>query len=209
MADRRLVAFIFASGALLTERADAQVVEITPHAGMYTPVGVLVKGVAASDNSFFRRKQLGAVMVGARMTMRAGHTFGLESSLAYSPSQVAVTDRERTVDIGSPVTLASIRPVVRVNGKIARGEWSFHLAPGVGLVHRSGSAWTGTSGTTDGAFVLAGGWRLGRANSAKAFRFDIEDYITRAAFRDATVHSEPRIHHDIVWSFGLSIPVTR
>jgi hypothetical protein len=207
MMDRRVVAVLFAGGALLPLRANAQMVELTPHTGMYTPVGLLVEGVAETDNSFVRRKQLGSLMIGTRMTMRANHTFGLEGSLAYSPSLVAITDRDQTVDVGGAVTFASIRPVLRVHGTAARGMWSFHLAPGVGLVHRSGSAWNGTSGTTDRAFVLAGGWRLGRSRSA--FRFDIEDYITRAAFHDASVRSAPRLHHDVIWSFGLSIPMNR
>ena len=205
--DRRVVAVFFAGGTLLPLCAHAQMVEFTPHTGMYTPVGLLVEGVAETDNSFFRRKQLGSLMIGTRMALRANHTFGLEGSLAYTPSLVAITDRDQTVDVGGAVTLASLRPVLRVHGRVAQGMWSFHLAPGVGLVHRSGSAWNGTGGTTDRAFVLAAGWRLGRSNSA--FRFDIEDYITRAAFRDASVLSAPRLHHDVIWSFGLSIPMTR
>ena len=207
MMDRRVVAVFFAGGTLLPLCAHAQIVEFTPHTGMYTPVGLLVEGVAETDNSFFRRKQLGSLMIGTRMALRANHTLGLEGSLAYTPSLVAITDRDQTVDVGGAVTFASLRPVLRVHGRVAQGMWSFHLAPGVGLVHRSGSAWNGTGGTTDRAFVLAAGWRLGRSNSA--FRFDIEDYITRAAFRDASVLSAPRLHHDVIWSFGLSIPMTR
>jgi hypothetical protein len=209
MGCRVFFAALVATAVLLPFDLRAQVFEVTPHFGMYTPVGLLVKGVDATDESRFQRRQLGGVMIGGRMALRTNHTFGLEASAAFAPAQVAITDRSRTVDLGGSVTFASVRSVVRVHGSVKGGEWSFHLGPGAGVVHRAGAAWDQTNGATDGALVLTGGGRLGRLNSGKAFRFDVEDYVTRAAFHDGTVLSEARVHHDVIWSFGMSIPLTR
>jgi len=176
---------------------------------MYTPVGLLVDGTDPSDNSKFRRRQLGALSTGARLGLRTSKMFGLEASAMYSPSQVAITTRSATVDIRGPVTMASVRGAFRVHGEMARGQWSFHLSPGIGVVHRYGDAWQGTTGGSDRAFVLAAGWRLGRLRSDRAFRFDIEDYVTRFTADNAEVQSGSRRHHDVVWSFGLAFPVNK
>lgn len=172
-------------------------------------MGVLVDGTDPRDNSHFRRRQLGALSTGARLALRANSMFGVESSFMFSPSQVAITDRLHTVDIAGPVALASVRGVFKVNGEIAKGRWSFHLAPGIGLVHRYGDAWAGSSSFTDMAYVVAAGWRLGRLHSSRAFRFDIEDYVTRFSFNHPETPTNARLHHDVMWSFGLAIPVTR
>lgn len=188
--------------------ANAQKVEFTPVLGMYTPMGLLVEGRDPVDNSLFRRRQLGALSTGARIGLRTSNMFGIESSFMISPSQVAITDRTRTTDIAGPVALASIRGVFKVNGELGQGAWSFHLAPGLGVVHRYGSAWQSSSSQTDRAYVLAAGWRLGRLHSDRAFRFDVEDYVTRFSFNNSdTQPTSARLHHDVMWSFGLAIPV--
>ena len=189
------------------QTARAQQFEFTPNIGMYIPVGLLVEGRDITDNSFVRRRQLGALIIGARIGTHPTRTFGVEGSATFSSTMVAITDRDSTLDISANVIMASARGVARVSGAFARGAWGFYVSPGVGLVRRNGTAWSSTAGTTDGALVLAAGARLGRLNSSKAFRFDVENYITRAAFHHPTTESRPRIHHDVVWSLGMSLPI--
>ena len=203
---RAAIALLFVM-AFQPTSATAQQFEFTPNIGMYIPVGLLVEGRDVTDDSFVRRRQLGALIIGARLGTRPTRTFGVETSATYSSTLVAITDRDSTLDIKSNVLLASVRGVARVSGTFARGEWGFYVAPGVGVVRRNGVAWNSTQGTTDGAIVLAAGARLGRLRSAKAFRFGVENYITRADFDHSTTESPPRIHHDVVWSFGIAMPL--
>lgn len=188
--------------------AESQTFEFTPIVGMYTPMGFLVNGVDRTDNSPLRRRQLVSLLTGARLQLRPSSMFGLEMTGSISPSQVAVTNRTSTQDVSGVVAMASVRAVFKVSGQIASGQWSFHVEPGVGMVRRYGNAWRGTGPTTDPAFVVAGGWRLGRLTSLRAFRFDVEDYITRFDYTAPNAEARPMLHHDFVWSFGYSIPVT-
>ena len=188
--------------------ATAQTLEFTPHFGMHVPVGLLMEGVDQTDNSFIKRRQLGATSIGARVSLRTAGAFIFESSATYSPSLVAITDRDRTVDLHGRVFMGNLKALVRLHGE-RRGPWSFYAGPGMGVVHRHGEGWAGTKGLTDAALVLAGRARLGQLKSNKAFIFTVEDYVTRAAFAGTTEQSEPRIHHDVVYSFGMSFPLTR
>lgn len=209
MTGRGKLLLVACAAFLVPGAARAQVIEITPKVGMYIPVGLLVEGRDITDNSFVRRRQLGALLIGASIGLRPTRTLGVEVVGSYVPTMVAITDRDSTLDIRSNVMMASIRGVARVSGKMSRGEWGFFVAPGIGVVRRHGVAWSESAGTTDRALVIAGGARLGKLNSSSAFRFDVTDYITRASFEHSTERSAPRIHHDVVWSFGIAVPITR
>ena len=187
--------------------AQGQKIEITPHLGMHMPVGLLLEGRDETDNSFVRRRQLGAITVGARFTWQATNRFHLESNTTYSPSLVAVTDRNQTVDLRGRVFMGHLKGLYRL-AQIPSG-WSFWGGTGLGVVSRHGAGWSGMSGTTDAAVVFAGKARLARLNSNKSFVLAIEDYVTRAAFENTNATASPRIHHDVVYSFGMSIPLTR
>jgi hypothetical protein len=171
------------------------------------PVGLLLEGRDQTDNSFVRRRQLGAISIGARLTLRATERFHLESNTTYSPSLVAITDRSTTVDLRGRVVMGHIKGLYRM-AKIPSG-WSFWGGAGVGVVSRHGEGWNGMNGTTDAALVLAGKARLGRLNSDKSFILAVEDHVTRAAFGNTNASARPRIHHDVVYSFGMSIPLMR
>lgn len=196
-----------AAACVVPRAARAQVVEVTPHFGMHMPVGLLLEGRDQTDNSFVRRRQLGAISVGARLTWRVHDRFAIESNTTYSPSLVAITDRARTVDLGGRVLMGHVKGLYKVAQ--TRSHWSFWGGTGVGVVSRHGDGWTGTAGTTDAALVLAGKARLRRVNSSKAFTLAVEDYVTRAAFENTNASARPRIHHDVVYSFGMSLPLAR
>jgi hypothetical protein len=145
--------------------------------------------------------------VGARLTLLLHDRFAIEGNSTYSPGLVAITDRSRTVDLGGRVFMGHLKMLYRVAQTQSR--WSFWGGTGVGVVARHGEGWDGTTGTTDAALVLAGKARLRRLNSNKAFVLAVEDYVTRAAFRNPNASASPRIHHDMVYSFGVSIPLSR
>ncbi|HEX6066826.1 MAG TPA: hypothetical protein VFZ04_21470 [Longimicrobiales bacterium] len=187
--------------------AQSQTIEITPHLGMHMPVGLLLEGRDETDNSFVRRRQLGAITVGARFTLHATERFHLESNTTYSPSLVAITDRTQTVDLRGRVFMGHVKALYRF-AQISSG-WSFWGGTGLGVVSRHGDGWADMRGTTDAALVLAGKARLARLNSSKSFVLAVEDYVTRAAFENTNASTSPRIHHDVVYSFGMSIPLTR
>lgn len=192
---------------LATPRLNAQTVEVTPHVGMHMPVGLLLEGRDQTDNTYARRRQLGAISIGARVTLRATASFSLEGNGTLSPSLVAITDSVRTVDLGGRVLMGSLKAMYRFS-EIPSG-WSFWGGAGAGIVGRNGDGWNGTRGTTDAALVLAGKARLGKLNSSKAFILAIEDYVTRASFGNTNASAQPRIHHDVVYSFGMAIPLTK
>jgi hypothetical protein len=192
----------------MPKNAAAQTFEITPNFGMHMPVGLLMEGTDPADNSLLRRRQLGALTIGARIALRASRVT-IESSGTFSPGLVAITDREATRDLGSRVFMGNVKTLFHLAGQSQGGHWSFHAGPGVGVVHRFGEGWNDTAGTTDVALVIAGRGRLARLSSSKAFVFTVEDYVTRAAFRGSIGDAQPRMHHDVVYSFGMAIPVSR
>lgn len=203
-----VVTIAAAIACVIPDSLTAQSWEVTPHVGLHTAVGLLLEGRDPTDNSLLRRRQLGATSIGVRLAFRTAGRLGFETNATYSPSLIAITDREATRDLGGRVFMGNIKALYRVAGDMRKGDWTFHAGPGVGVVHRYGEGWNGTDGTTDLAMVLAGRGRLARLNSNKAFIFTIEDYVTRAAFR-TNAEAEPRIHHDVVYSLGMSIPLAR
>jgi hypothetical protein len=190
------------------QQTHAQTLEFVPHFGLHMPVGLLMEGRDETDNSFVRRRQLGATSIGARLALRPSARFSVEATTAYSPGLVAITDRETTVDLGGRVFMGNVKAMYRF-ARSSENGWAFFAGSGVGLVNRHGAGWAGTGGTTDFAVVLAGKARLGKLNSNKAFILAVEDYVTRAAFRGINADADPRIHHDVVYSFGMAIPLTR
>ena len=205
----RSIAFIVVLSAfcVTAPAAVAQTLEVTPHLGLHMPVGLLLEGRDQTDNSFVRRRQLGATSIGARLALNALPRFTMEMAASYSPGLVAVTDRDATVDLGGHVFMGHLKGLYR----FAKSEsgWSFWGGGGPGIVSRYGEGWVGTRGTTDVAAVIAGKARLGKLNSNKAFILAIEDYITRAAFQNTNTSARARIHHDVVYSFGMSIPIAK
>jgi len=180
-------------------------VEFTPVVAMYLPVGVLMNGVDRDDLSPARRKQLGAASVGARIGVRINQRFGFDSSILYAPGLVAVTDASSTRDVAGRVLMMGARAVIGTPRE--SGKWGFHFAPGFGVIHRHGTAWARTRGTTDAAVVIGGGVRLRLPEISGSFRFEIEDYVSRTGFHHPREISNSSFHHDMLWSFGYVIPL--
>jgi hypothetical protein len=183
---------------------DRTAVEVVPVFGLYLPFGTLKRGNAALGETTMR--QIGGALLGVRMSWHAGSGFGLDASANYSPTLIAVTDATKTVDLAGRVALFSMRARMGINKPLLRGLWSFHIASGVGAVHRHGGAWQEPADRTQFAFTIGGGARL--AGKRYALNIDVEDYVTRPGF--ATGESgaiRKALHHEQLLSFGLGIPI--
>jgi hypothetical protein len=132
----------------------------------------------------------------------------LETTINYSPSPVAVSHNDRTVDLSAGMLLASARASLRL-GRLKPKTPELQIGAGVGLVNRFGSAWRDRSGTTDPALVLgvAGRYPLSKHMPINV-RVEIENYITRAHFTPADGSAATaRRNHDTIWSVGFEIPM--
>lgn len=179
--------------------------EATPLVGIYIPLGALVDE-GPLDAPPLRKRHIGTLLIGFRSGARINPHVGVEASIAYTPSMVAVTDARSTVDRGAGVVLANLRAPFSITADSWVGPWQFHVAPGVGLVSRHGEVWSQYDGTTDVAAVLAFGARVGTPESVIHFRLEVEDYITWAQFTRETA-TRSLLHHDLLWSMGIGIPM--
>lgn len=192
------------AAAVATPPPVAAQVKVSPAVGLYMPVGNLVQGNLATGGEI--RRQLPAGLIGVRIAAWPNHRFGLEGGITFSPSQVAVTDSLRTVDVTSGVMLASARAFVALGPQAAR--WSIHLGAGVGVVSRGGRAFDNTSGSSAPALALSAGVRTRMRRTAVQMRFELEDYVLSARFnKGLPSETAARMHHDILWSLGVTVPV--
>jgi hypothetical protein len=200
---RAVVCCVALLAAAAPHRAVAQI-ELTPAIGMYMPLGDLFKG--DPNNGAETRQQVAAGLIGFRIAARSNQRFGVEGGIAFSPSQVAVTRSSGTHDVTGGVVLANARAVLALSPPAA--IWGFRVAAGVGVVHRSGSAWQTTLGATAPALSLAFGARSRMRRSNVTMRLELEDYILFNAFdQELPYTTGARIHHDMTWSVGVNVPI--
>jgi hypothetical protein len=177
-------------------------VAVTAEIGMYFPVGALVL-----DSTVLMRG-VGSLKVGARVTVPMNNRLALETGLGWSPGLIAQRDWKQTRDLQAGVVLASLRARLRLTTESEDGIELF-VAPGFGLVHRYGAAWSGMTGTTDAALVLGGGLRFAQSRSRLSFSATIEDYLTRVQFTGPGGYRfSSRQHNEIVFALGANIALT-
>jgi hypothetical protein len=178
--------------------------ELIPYVGMYTPVGMLVE--PADRPAHRAKRQVSSLSVGARLAYRLSDQFRLEGGIGYSPSLTAVAEENTVVDLHTNVLNKSARIVGHLEARSRMSEWSFHLGTGYGMITRIGAAWERTRSTVDHAVVFAGGARLSVHDLGIAFRFDVEDYVTRGVSVGERRHP---LRHDLIWSVGVAVPMSR
>ncbi len=179
-------------------------IDITPHLGMYFPMNPVVH----EGTEDLTMRQVSAVVVGGRVAFHVARHWLLETTLNYSPSMVAVSSNDQTVDISAGLFLASARASFRI-GRLKPKTPELQLGAGVGMVSRFGNAWRSRGGTTDPALVVgaAGRYPLSKHMPINV-RVEIENYITRAQFVPADGGpSTARRNHDTIWSVGFEIPM--
>ena len=204
-----VAAFAAAGLALWPSAAPAQV-EVAPTLGFYFPLGKWTHVSDGGTGFAPRRRQLPAHMLAARFSAWTSRRLAVEGTLAYSPSQVAVSVDRSTDDIRGRVFLASARvlfkAVTLVDGPAGRGEtWEVILGAGPGLVHRGGSAWQNTSGVTEPALVLTASTRAPLAGSVM-WRVGLEDFISWTEFDvGQPSQTRARLHHDLIGSLSVVV----
>ena len=203
---RRVVVSCAALLAAATPHRAAAQVEIAPAIGMYMPVGTLFKGDI--QNGGESRSQVPAGMVGFRISAWPSRRLSFEGGIAFSPSQVAVSNSSGTHDITGSVVLAHARAVLQLGPPAKAQLWGFHVAAGVGMTHRSGSAWETTLGGTAPALALAFGARTRFRRSPLTMRLELEDYVLFNQFDQGLPDTKgAAMHHDLAWSVGISVPI--
>jgi hypothetical protein len=207
------VVLALAAGAALWPLPVRAQVELSPVIGMYWPIGEWTQQTDGGTGFVPRRHQIPAGVLGARLAVSASKRLAFEGTVAFSPSQVAVSTEGGISDIRAGVVLASARALFKV-ATLADGTpddrmgWDVMLGAGAGLVHRGGSAWENTSGATAPAVVLTAAARTHIAGPVM-LRFGVEDFVSWAQFnKGLPSQMRARLHHDLITSLGVVIRLT-
>jgi hypothetical protein len=203
----RLLALVVVAGttAVVTTPVQAQTqIDFAPHLGLYFPMNPVVHEGAQQ----LTMRQLTALVFGGRIGLHVSKRWLLETTVNYSPSSVAVSANDRTVDISAGMFMASTRAALRL-GRLKPKTPELQIGAGIGVVNRFGSAWRDRKGTTDPAavFGFAGRYPLSK-HMPIMIRGEIENYISTAHFtlQDGSP-ATARLNHDTVWSLGFEIPM--
>jgi hypothetical protein len=198
-----LIGFLVFSAA---SSANAQITfSVNPNIGLYVPHGALLFEAPSGLSELESKKAVGGPVFTGRIAAWLTPHLGVEGSVGYSPAFIAVKSHAGDVeDIRQSLVLSSIKSVYRFPAdKIAR--LGFQVGSGLGVVNRSGPAWTNTPTGPAFAFVVSGGVRAQLSPKRPlAFRVELEDYISWAQFKlDSGAYTRGRAYHDIVYSVGL------
>jgi hypothetical protein len=162
------------------------------------------------DEASLHKQQVTSALLSLRLGYNITPAFGLEAGVAAGRGLVAVRDSSNSVhDIPANLFLSNLKGVLTVNPRVRNGI-HMHVASGLGLIGRWGRAWRDTRPS---AIVPA--WVIGFGGNARLtqrgpveFRFELEDYVSRAQFNiGLPTETRPLLHHDIVWSLGVSFPI--
>jgi hypothetical protein len=202
---RLLLTVVAGTTAVFSTPVQAQTkIDFNPHIGMYFPL----EPVVLETTQQLTKRQVTAVVLGGRFSVHPNKRWAFEATFDYSPSQVAITEDQRTFDVNGGLLVGSLRSVVKF------GPWKpktpeLQVTAGIGVINRFGSAWRGHTGTTDPAGVIgiAGRYPMG-AWMPLNVRFEIENYISHVQFGPAEGGlTNRRLNHDTFWSFGFELPL--
>lgn len=206
-----------AAGVFAPATGLAQQTDVGLNIAFYVPFGSLVEsGVKSSPATFYQQRLQATPALGGNITVWTSDHIGFSASFSVSPADVAVTDTTGTHDHSSTVVLAGARVIYAFTPLLFKPPaghreipWSFYVGGGLGVVSRSGSVWTYSSGLTAPALLLDVGVRTAMGGRS-ILRFDVEDYISQAQFdKGLPTETESRIHHDFLFSITLSYRVKR
>jgi hypothetical protein len=203
-----LVAVVLAATAalVLPSPAVAQKVEFIPALGFYLPVGGWTEEQDGGTGLPLRR-QLSALVFGARVSFPLAKKLDLQGNIAFTPSQVAQSTNTGTIDLDGGVYLADVRAAYRLvtfkdGPTYDQAHWDLETSFGFGVVHRGGRAWENTSGVTRPVVLFASELGVG------LFRLTAEDFISWGRYNAGRPNAtKPRVHHDFIFSLGISLKV--
>jgi hypothetical protein len=182
---------------------------VNPNVGMYIPHGAALLEIPNHLSEVQSKKPVGGPVFTTRLAAWLTPNLGIEGSLGYSPAYIAVKTHNGVVDDQrQALLLTSIRSVYRFPAEEIK-RLGFQVGTGIGLVSRSGDAWSDTPTDPAFAFVLAAGVRAQLSpRKPLAFRMELEDYISWAQFQlDSGAYTRGRAYHDLVWSLGVVMPI--
>ncbi len=207
---------LFVPGSVLAQQVDAAL-----KLGFYAPFGnVVEQGSKADPNTHYVQRLQATTAIGANVVVWTSGRLGIEGSIGYTPSNVAVEDSVSTRDERSSLVLAAVRVIyaftpmyfgARPGHREWDIPWSFYVGAGVGLANRSGEVWTSmyASGFTSPALTLDVGVRTA-LGARVIFRMDLEDYVSRAQFdKGLPTETVAQLHNDAMFSASLAYRFVR
>src|SRR5256886_6379359 len=147
-----IVPVVVALWCLAPGRTTAQL-SISPTIGVYVPTTELVK--AASGQQY---KQEISITVGGRVGLNLGPRLGLEGTAVYAPSSLKFSTSGSSSTTDANILTGSGRAYVELIPRTS--PISLQLNGGVGVVHRSGTAYQGDPQATDVGGVVGATLRL-------------------------------------------------
>lgn len=148
------------------------------------------------------RRQLASLVLGGSLTAWFGDWTGVEWTIGYAASTVAIKGSHQTVDVPTGIILTSARLIMSTQRRA--GRWAAYLSPGFGTVRRGSAA--GTVPDLEPALVGALGLWLGLTGAA-GVRFELADYLSRLGYLGAAMSDQRRFHHNAMLSVSFSLPM--
>jgi hypothetical protein len=189
-----------------SQAAAQKKVEVIPALGFYLPVGGWTQEEDGGTGLPLRR-QLSALVFSARVSIPVSKKLDIEGDFAITPSQVAYSTATGTTDLDGGVYIISARAAYKLvtlkdGPSYDLAHWDLITSLGLGVVHRGGIAWQDISGVTAPVVLVATELGVG------LFRLTIEDFVSWGQFNTGRPNAtRPRIHHDFIFSLGLTLRV--
>ena len=181
----------------------AQRVWFSPRMGLYMPFGPLV-----SDRTL-ELNHIGSLAFGTRLGYQVAPRLSLETSITWSPTQVARRNWNSVVDLEGGLIAASAeaRLLVSHSLKDEGDEYALYAGGGLAALARWGDAF-GELVTSPGA-VLSGMVRYRPNRSRISYMGEVQHFMSRTPYRSThgTTH-EGLLHHDFVFTLGATIPLS-
>lgn len=177
----------------------AQGVSFAPDVGVYVPTQSLI---AAADGG--QLEQQISLSVGGKLDIWFSQRVGFQGTGSYAPSRLTFNLSGPSAQEDANIFMGSGRLMVYLIPPTS--PVSFMVNGGVGIVNRSGAAYTELDDKTDlsGTFGAALGIRMGNFLSLK---FSGESYIYNPDFVDSVVDEIKTLQNDLNLSLGFGIPL--
>jgi hypothetical protein len=173
-----------------------------PRMGLFMPFGSLV-----ADRTI-KLDHIASLAFGTRVGYQVAPRLTLETSLTWSPAQVARRNWNSVVDLAGGIGAASAeaRWLVLQSVKGLGDEYALHAGGGVAVIGRWGDAW-GDLVTTPAA-VMSGMVRYRPHHSRISYTGEVQHFMSRTPYRRAhgTTH-QGLLHHDFIFTLGAAIPL--
>jgi len=188
----------------IASRTLAAQLSLSPTIGVYVPTTALVQ--AASGSEF---KQEVSITVGGRLGLHLGQRAGLEATAVYAPSSLKLSTTGSSSTTDANILTGSGRVFLELVPRTS--PVSLQLNGGVGVVHRSGTAYQGDPQATDVGGVVGATvrFRLGRL---LRLELHAEDLLYKAQYapnptNPTTFDDVNKQLNDIHLGVGIGIPL--